>query len=242
MVLHQIPVTSRCTWNTGEQQDFDGYDGDDWRDALPELGVIVEEWNPPRECEAWSPVHHADLCRWEILSRGGIVADTDIVWVRPISDEHLSVLSGDALTCEDGGTFSIGLVSGARGGLFSDAYRLALSTANPSSYQGCGTEILYRLAFGDAGVQGGYINWHLAKSCDPLSKLDAKRIPKRWVHPFEIHRVFSTFGDPLQLPSDVLGIHWYGGSQQGQHASRTWRKPLTYGETVAVACRLVEEQ
>ena len=198
MGLHSSPVTERGRWDQ-EASDED-YRGEDWRGRLAEIGVLESSWDAPIGA---TPQHCGDLCRWAVLSGGGMFADMDIVWLKPMPE-----IAGDALSCANG-ILKLGMASGARGGLFGEVLKLALEHFDSAVYQSAGVEVLYELAFGSKLRCVSDAAGH-----DTLGMLKASLIPMGWVHPLEPHAI------PNTACPDCVGLHWYGGLEFSADASR----------------------
>jgi hypothetical protein len=221
ITLYTSKSDTGSAWTTGQQQDFSHYAGDDWRPGLAALGVNVIEWDCPVPA---TPNQQADLCRWWVLAQGGMFADMDIVFFRPLTDAHRKILSGTSLTCE-AGIVSLGLTGSGGSSMYADIYEHALTLCTPKRYQAAGVEVIYDLLHGEKAWRNDLPDWAYLGNQDSLKLLDERygvtNIPKRWVHPVAIEQVFAP-GDLDELEDDVLGIHWYAGAPVARQVVERW--------------------
>lgn len=196
IVLWTSDVCGEGEWDTGEKQDFADAVGPDYRNQLRKLRVKVRDYKGA--CN--NPIHSADLCRWDVLAEGGIFADMDILWVRPVSEAHLDVLRKPGLTWE--GVYRIGLVSGGKP--FVPIAELAHSRKDLLGYQSLGVDVLYLY-----GVD-------LAALSEKVGEIG--NIPRHWVHGIDPGAViFQSYA----IEPDRLGIHWFGGDFDGHNFACT---------------------
>ena len=221
MVLYTAPYVSGSAWDTTERQDFDSYEGEDWREHLDELDVRVIQWDPP---VAATPNQQADICRWQVLAEGGMFADMDIAFFRPMTSLHTDALmSGSAFTCVDG-VLSLGLTGSAGTKLCTDAYHHSILMSARGDYQCAGVDVLYDMALGDkAWATVGHPDWNYIHSHDTLAALDATyggvvNIPKSWVHPAHFAFPFKN----VTMPPDSIGVHWYAGAPAAREVIDNW--------------------
>ena len=198
MVLWQTPITAAKTWQTGEASE--AYDGVDWRDELPALGVDVELTHAPEGM----PVQHAgDIVRWKRLAEGELYSDMDILYFCALPP----ILRRDGISCEDG-ILRVGLTSGTKDGVFADVLEVARDNYDPSRYQSVGVEAVYHLAFGHA-----VNDVNQAVGMDTLGLLTevtgkpVYNIPTWWLHPIDSHQIHNS----SSIRNDAVGIHWFGG-------------------------------
>lgn len=197
-------------WHTTE--DIDRYIGHDWRE---ELSV---EW---AECayNGMTENLNADLCRWKVLSEGGIFADFDIIFMQPM-DAYLEVLSKPSLTF--GPHFALGICGG--GEPFRVIHEHALKMATPQFYQSAGVHVLYDLALGVGNsIQGCNDETTWTRLVERVGHLE--RIPMGWVHPLDGVQVHK---EPVP---DTLGFHWYGGHPESKRLNELYTEPAALTPT-----------
>lgn len=224
MVLHTSACSDEKPWLSHEVQDINHYHGYDWRENLPELSISVET----HEADTASPVHLCDMTRWQVLADGGMFSDMDIFFTAPI-DEYLPVLSEPSLICE-GGWLYLGICGG--GEPFGEVLWRAQSTV-AGGYQDLGVEVLYRIAFENRlGMSWTEIAKHdtLALLSDKVGHIS--NIPKRWVLALDVNEVHRS-----PFPTDVLGVHWYGGLSESQLISATLTPENCTGSNLADLAR-----
>lgn len=192
-------------------QDQFSYHGEDWRGRLDELGVVIETFTPPVLTSANTI---GDIARWDVLAKGGVYADMDIIFTRPFDEQALEVLSGNGLSCQDGYLY-LGLTSSGGSQMFADIRDEAARLHN-GNYQASGVHAAYRYAF-------GHNEMGLVYKLDTLKALSDKsgeaitNIPIQWVHPFtEPEDVWK------REAQSCYGVHWYAGHRKGQEASNTY--------------------
>jgi hypothetical protein len=226
--LYTARVSSKKHWLTSEDQDQFNYHGEDWRDRLHLLGVEAIDYQAPDLCA----VSIADICRWDCLSQGEPFADMDIVFTRGFDADVTSVLHQDALTCDEGFCY-LGLTGTSAGPVWQAI--LDEAKASPTGrYQSAGVDAIYRLVYGHADYPRLYRQDTINRLSERL-RTPLTTIPKAWVHPEEVGRVFLEDRD-YSNSSSVFGIHWFAGSPRGQVASAT-ATPDDSGNSVARAAK-----
>lgn len=223
MVLHTTPLTMRATWATSE--DDENYTGQDWRPEIEALGVTSVPYTPPQPLP---PQMACDLCRWDVLAAGGMFADMDIIWTRPLPE-----IEGDGVSCENG-MLRMGLISGQAGGFFTRVRDLAHQRINLDAYQSVGTAVMYEIAFGHS-----LNRFKEARGRDTIAALGLQNIPMEYVHPLTQYEM-----EDGACPSEAYGLHWYGGLAYSAEVSRTMTPENwgTFSGAIPSALRLAEER
>jgi len=218
-------------WRTTEQQDAGRYHGED---HLPRVaGLDVEE----RELDLALPdgcshVHASDLMAWHVLAtEGGVVADMDIAWLRPM--ETLGIFESNAragLTCfrrhpKPGYLPVTFMVSAGDVPFFAHVLKRALAAHDPDVYESCGSGCLGSWGEALAGCPGMY------------------RLPDEVVYPFT-HLGYSDMIRALHLPAygqrsmRSVGMHWYAGHPLSQKANLTITAENVHSNPSALAVAL----
>lgn len=207
-------------WVTPELQDKSSYIGTDYTKLIKELNIKVIEFKASmidldeHIINAMSDVHIKDILNWKILSDGGgIVADMDILFTKPLA-ANIDSDTDVGLVCFEGHpkkdyipvTF---MYSSGNNSFFEKVYRNALKNYNPSVYESCGT-----LCIEESNIQ---------EIADNFSTLKVQRLIDEIVFPLinyewglGVQMLYS--GDSVsKLMKDSIGVHWYGGTRLSQH-------------------------
>lgn len=228
------------------EQDYFSWKGVDYFDKLQKLNIHLQSWSitdnelaPRFKSElGLAPPHKSDLLEWyKLYAEGGIYSDMDILYVRPIDSLWESLNENKVTGCLGchKGTIRIGwMASQPSNELFRDVFKTAVRQYNPSRYQSTGALSVYSLfkvkaqegALPLSKIQKTYPNEKLASFPAQLFYLFQRCIPRIWE-------------DNVELPPEVLGIHWYGGHPLSQSWNRlldeeTWEK---HSNTFTTACR-----
>jgi hypothetical protein len=219
--------TTACikrTWKSRELDDQE-YNGQDHSARLGNLNIEMHEWQSP--VPSIPPAHACDLCQWELLSTvGGFYSDMDILYVQPIERVFKICSLVDVVLCKAGPDLAIGfLASCPRCPLFSSIYNEALRSIKPDVYQCAGTEAMYRAAR----------MWPVQLLQDPdtssraitklrvlYPSLSILELPGTTVYPRIWNVAAEFYKSTEQLPTETIGIHWYGGLELSQKYNRLW--------------------
>jgi len=227
--------TSNCkvkqkTWVDAVNQDFFSYTGQDYFGRIGTLDVIVEPWNLlDEQYPDMSASHKSNFFKWHTLSNvGGIYADMDILWTKPIDSFYNGIKDLDTAICYTK-YLSIGLLASKIGNSFyDDVYSSAHNNYRPDRYQCAGVENVYRLLYGhipNSFLANGSPNWAWVLSNDILGDIRAKypqlsfyNIPMNIVYPYMHKLMGSYFEDNIidDLTPETVGLHWYAGSVMAQ--------------------------
>jgi hypothetical protein len=214
-------ASAKCTkrsWKSKELDDQE-YCGEDYRDRLDQLGIEQFHWNPP--IKNLPPAHACDLYEWEWLSKvGGFYSDMDILYIRSLSPLHDEIKNSDVVFCKAGMDLAIGLLASSEDcPLFAAILEKALKSINPRTYQGAGTEAVYRAAGiwpvnlnRDPGVSDRAIN----KFRLLFPSLGICEIPDRTVYPYIWTTADRLYDRVEEFSEETVGIHWYGGLKSSQ--------------------------
>jgi hypothetical protein len=204
-------VTKDESYQEGEQQDCFCYGGEDHLGTIDGIHIQKVENG---HCELWDemgPVHRSDIYRyWELSRHGGVYFDTDIVFLKPLpawvyGDFHVG------LTYTDGGKFSsIGvLMSSEANPFWEQAYKAAGNyRKDPHSRRGYS-------ALGVALLNMEFKT--LPRAEGRFTSLKFRNLPMSLIAPvdsFHINRLYNS--KTLDIGSETIGVHWYGGHQLSQ--------------------------
>lgn len=206
-----IPHNER-PWKTPETDDS-AYQGHDYAENLDNLQVNRRTWDCP--VSGLGAAQGSDVFQWWILhTSGGWCSDMDILWLRPFAAVHEKAKAGDAVFCLESGHLAVGLLgSSKKCRLFSDLYDDSLHNSEVT-YQSFGTDLLYAhisdsVRFGrhTPGVRA--VNEYVRKYSD----LSVITLLSQTVYPYDWRKIPKIFHCKEPVPTGVVGIHWFGGSE-----------------------------
>lgn len=180
-------------------------------------------------------VHAKDILNWYILAElGGVVADTDILFVRPIDSLYKDFESKNS---------KIGLISfinhpkvdyipvsfmmGDKSFFFKEVYLNARSRYNPAIYECAGTDCI------------PYKNW--TQICARFPQ-DVYRLNEKVVFPFTHVNFVDSIGliygaDSRHLiGEDSIGLHWYGGNLPEDYNETNY---MNYNNTITGLIKII---
>ena len=189
------------TWRMRNLQDFFFYDGANYINRINDLGLRIKTINKYQDM---TPSHASNFFKWDLLANGGgIYADMDILWVKPIDDFYNRIKGYDVAICQTN-FLSIGLLGSSGNKFFKDIYENTFKNYDKERYQSAGVENIYDLY-----------------NCDKENVLDEARkkypylwyfnIPMETVYPFNSKQVDEVFSRPVPMPEKSIGYHWYAG-------------------------------
>jgi hypothetical protein len=219
LIKNNEPSKRSIRWITPERQDKTEYGGKDYSSLLGNLRICVLEFSASmidldeKLVNDMSDVHIKDILNWKLLSeQGGVVADMDILFVKPITNE-INNDSEVGLVCFEGHpkkdyipvTF---MYSSGHNEFFKDTYLNALNHYNPAVYESCGTLCIKEKNL--AEIQKNY------------QGLVVQRLNDEIVFPFiryewglSVQMLYNGDNTSSML-EEAVGIHWYGGTQLSQ--------------------------
>ncbi|MFA5153695.1 MAG: glycosyltransferase [Clostridia bacterium] len=214
---------ARKAWTSREVDDV-GYDGEDYLPKVDALGVERATWTPPKDC--LSPAHASDLFQWELLSTtGGWYSDMDILYVASMDGVHdLLHDKADAVFCMEWGAVAIGLLASVPGcPVFRRIREQALESHVDNVYQCAGSESIYRLTGVWPKTHGSNASEAVL---DALSEMcpgtSIANLPSEAAYPRGWWDCSRLFDHVDVIPSECLGIHWFGGNPESQKRNREW--------------------
>lgn len=195
------------TWITPNVQDFFSYTGDNYIDRLKDLNITYLNFDL---LSTITPSHKSNFLKWLKLSEeGGIYADMDILWTKPIDEFYDTIKDYDTVICQSE-YLSIGLLaSSGNNSFFRDIFVHGFACFNPQNYQTAGVENIYSL--------------YQCPSYEVLVKAISKypgmrfyNIPMDLIYGFDSTKVEEAFTNPGRLPDSAIGYHWYAGHPVAQ--------------------------
>lgn len=227
---------------TVEKQDKTEYKGKDYSYLINDLDInIIEFENNMIDLEdgvvmGMSDVHIKDVLNWKILSDwGGIVADMDIIFIRPMSGS-IEYKTNVGLICFDGypqkGYIPVSFMySSGNNEFFSAVYKNALRNYSPDVYESCGTLCIPEKNL--TGIKENFSNLNVQKLKDEIAFPFTKY---EWNKGIEM--LYN--GDNRRLmKSGTTGIHWYGGVPLSQHYNNLLNDQTVYeiNNTISMSIR-----
>jgi len=237
-----ILYTSKCnvkkkTWSDAVQQDFFEYGGEDYFSKVKDLGIEIRDWDIlNKKFPDMAASHKSNFFKWYTLTvEGGIYADMDILWMKPLDYFYNNMLGSDAAICYDW-YLSIGLLaSKPQNSFFSAVYDNGMHTYTPARYQCAGVENVYNWIYGDkiwvdTKVEIREPNWSWILSNDILGDIRKKcptiqfyNIPMKLVYPFPHNMMPYVFAYDIPFENfgeETIGIHWYAGCPMSQQYNK----------------------
>jgi len=230
--------------HTAEKQDKTEYKGKDYSDYLKNLNINIFEFESSmidldkNVVDNMSDVHIKDILNWKILSdRGGVVADMDILFMKPITgqinkDTDIGLVCFDEYPEKNYIPVTL-MYSSGNNDFFEKTYRNSLTSYNAYSYESCGNLCMeertledIRLNFPNVIIQKlnneiifPFVNYPYHESIDKLHKAD----------------------NTSDMTSGAIGIHWYGGNQISQSNNYVINDKSVYkiNNTLTIATREV---
>jgi len=198
-------------WKTNNYQDFFCYTGKDYLKAVQSLNIEIVQYRDSNK----TPSHASNFFKWEILAtKGGVYADMDILWFKPIDEFYEDIKSYDTAICQTQ-YVSIGLLaSSGRNNFFGDLYKNAFTCFHEEYYQTAGVENIYN--FYNCTHQHQEV---LNKAKVEYPNLSFYNIPMDIIYPFNNERISEAFHNPCdinELPEKTIGYHWYAGHKTSQ--------------------------
>jgi len=157
-------------------------------------------------------VYKSDFIRFHLLSTvGGVWSDSDILYFNPIYNIHINNIMTDTIIY----TYMLGnnlkhliglLMSSSNNIYYKNVFNTALSNFKKSDFQSCGNHMLEK----------NFPNLDTIKNKFP--QLNIENLPKNSVYYIDwvdmYRHIFSNEDHSNQIlsKSDIIGIHWYGGS------------------------------
>ena len=223
------------TWKDAIAQDFFSYDEIDYTDQLADLGINIVEWDLPVgifPAGVWknmAPSHKSNVFKWHMLATvGGIYADLDILWTKPLDDFHKDIEDYDTVICFNKWLLIGLLASQGNNPFFRKVLNTAVINYSAMRYQCVGVESVYvwlysRRVYDMKGAEIIGINWNkvLARPIwedlqRAIPHMKFYNIPMNLIYPFDHNNLDKIFIETVGLPVETIGIHWYAGNPLSQ--------------------------
>ena len=231
--LYQPPIACPPKNRYIHEQEDTGYAGEDYREQLDTIAVNQLTWL--NTIPSISAAHASDLFQWELLSKqSGFYSDMDILYTRPIEPLYETIKEVATVFCLQGGGMSIGFhASIAPNPIYKHIYLTALNHQNNKRYQCTGVEAVYKAAeilhrrAQPTGTKA------VKKFVYKFPDVPIATIPDQSFYSYDWVTYPKIFSQCKEVPSDVYGLHWFGGSP----IAPDWGRKLTpqnldkYGNT-----------
>ena len=184
-----------------------------------------------------SDVHIKDMLNWKLLANeGGIVADMDILFTKPLGD-NVDTYADIGLVCFNGNpqkdyipvSF---MYSSGKNRFFEATYRNAIKNYNPKIYESCGTLCIKESNLDE--IENDHPDLIVQKLNDAI------------VFPF----IDYTWGEGIDLlyrsvdnsllHKDSIGIHWYGGAPPSQKVNNILNHKLVHKMNFTISNKIKE--
>jgi hypothetical protein len=232
-------------WGGREEQDFSNYIGDDYLTQVEKLNINIEKIILPDEIQSkvknLSPVHESDIFRYyELFSNGGIYADMDILFFRPIDNLYNQLVENniDTLVHQDKSFITIGFLGANKGNAFyKEILDQALNVELHNNYQSFGVDLIYSI-YG-TNRQNPQI---LDKIEHKHSKLNIFNLKNETVYNYDwtmIEYNYQVGVDINSFSNESIGYHWFGGHPFSQMYNNilSERNFIDYNTTFCRLCK-----
>jgi hypothetical protein len=141
----------------------------------------------------------------------------DILWVKPLDILYRETRDQDVISFETCGVIGFGLLAGSTNMLWRNIYQAALAGYTPNTYHSVGSEAIRKCAGSD--------DWQTALKNlrKQYASLRIDVLPSSIVYPWSCKQVERIFETTETVPTDCIGIHWFGGHP----LSQKWNNQLT---------------
>jgi len=244
IILYIAPTSKNKVkpWPTHNLQDSFYFDGPNYFNKVLDLGIRICEWDTPEGWGHLEPAQKCDIFQWQIMYEyGGFFCDMDILFTQQLDSLYDKI-------CEHHNTvicyhdyFSIGFMAGHNGNKFyKDLYDHCFNIFHIDNYQVCGVTAMYNL------LSKGKFYSNMNNTMDFHAELMVQypdsivyNLDRRNFYNWGYKQLDEIYYRANSIPSQVYGIHWYGGAPQ----SKEWNLKLNentyrdYGNTLCLAMR-----
>ena len=239
IILHIDKLENKKLWKDEAQQDFYTYkNSKNYFDKVFKLNLEIKEVdaNVFRDIKDSSVIHRSDIYRWKFLSEeGGLYFDTDMLFVKPISQLYESVKSCDLVTCFFDEYFSIGFLgSSAQNPFFKAMFAYSNFRYHNKSYESCGIPLLQELITGSFKSDKDIIK----KFKTIYSDCKIYSLFKEVFYNFDKNSLFYSNTD-YNLEK-VIAIHWFAGYKDVQEFNNLLNSE-NYHEYNCIFTKIVDE-
>ena len=202
-----------------EKQDKTEYKGKDYSYLIDDLNINILDFQnkminlDDKTVSCMSDVHIKDILNWKILGEcGGVVADMDIIFIKPLlneinSDAEIGLICFEGYPKKDYIPVSF-MYSSSKNIFFESVYKNALKNYNPDVYESCGT-----LCIKEKNLKEIITNFPSLKIQQLKSEIVFPLIKYYW--DLGVQMLYKGDYTNKILPSSI-GIHWYGGTLLSQ--------------------------
>jgi hypothetical protein len=215
LIKRRDKLTNRRSPSWAQYQDFTKKFKSDYSNKLGDLDINIE-WLEDSYPEIAgikniTDVHTSDILAWYILAnKGGIVSDTDIVYVKKIDYEKYKDVDFGMVSFEGQPMptyMPVSFMLGQPNVIWDKIYKTSRVTVNKNVYESAGTPALRKATTG-----------HITQIVKDYPTLNVRRLPSKIVFPFSEDFNGSKYKDLNfekdkfdTFSEDTIGIHWYAG-------------------------------
>lgn len=231
-------------WPTRETQDFCEYSGEDYFARISELNINIQDVSKALEnLNAFNPVYRSDIFRWmRLSSKGGLYADMDILFVKPINSLYEKIRNSTVMCCygrqnnTQKNYHSIGFLGCSPSNIYyGEVYNYVIKKIGAQGKQD------YQM-FGSRAVAACWRKYRQQILAANFSGALFYNLPMQVVYPFswEDTSVFDVC--QTVLPNDCVGVHWFAGHPNSQkyNSVLTEKTVHTYTNTFSHFAKKIE--
>jgi len=242
---NQLKTTS---YGWAETQDFMFEPLQDFSGELDRLDIDIEwleDSYPEIAVLDISDVHTSDILSWYVLAtRGGVVSDTDIIYVGRLPYEKYKEADVGLICFENlpaPNYIPVSFMMSRPNEFFKQIYEASLRLVDKSSYESAGTSVITKTVGGFKDIVSGF------------SGLNIVRLPSKLVFPFSENYPWHMYASMAfhlnlyhKLDKDCIGIHWYAGAPGNQKFNMAYSDgnyalyPNTISAAIDEAVRILE--
>lgn len=224
LVKRREPLEAQ-SYEWAEQQDFMFDPLPDYSDKLDELDIDIEyleDEYPEIAAMDISDVHTSDILAWYVLGyKGGIVADTDIIFVRPFDHDRFKTTEFGICCFQrfpKPDYMPVSFMISQPNEIFRYIYRKSTELVDKTVYESAGTIVIEKSL-------GSF-----KEICDKFGdSVEITRLPSKIVFPWaedfpwNVYSHFAFGSDSYRtLSKDCVGIHWYAGAPGHQRINQQY--------------------
>jgi hypothetical protein len=229
IILYSNPMAAKPSWTTTEQEDSTPVK--DYWSELDDLTITKKK--VPDDLLAFpltelSNTHTSDLLSWKLLGTvGGVVADSDILFVRPLKDLILSMGNAEVglhcFTQQTKGYIPVSFMMSSGSEFFLKVYQAAVDNYDPTVYESAGTPALISCWSSPNKFPSTYRYYWLPDEAVfpfvPLARFWGEGIRKLVLDTVDIDKELHNIG---RDPTNFVGIHWYGNNPTVKRTVKSW--------------------
>jgi len=225
-------LSENLSWLSSEHK-FDPLT-EDYSDRLSNLNIEHIEFD--MESIGWyndlSEVIKSDLLRWYLLSTiGGLWADMDILFFKPMKDLYFSIGAAEAVISFVKDHWTVGfLLSAPNNPVFVEFNNQTRINFNPKDYQTVGSRLVFRVARDVEKLKAKFNNTKIYNiSSNVVYPLHTGKVP-----------LMYSSSDMNYLKKETIGLHWYAGRKSTSESMRSITEQ-SYKEQNNIICKVIRK-